>query len=140
MVPPLVLRSLTADRQALAAIFAGGTVGAATRTGLSQLAPAHAGQWPWVTFAVNVVGCFMLGYFVTRLQERMPVSAYRRPLLGTGFCGALTTFSTFQLELLRMLDQGDVGLAALYAAASLLAGFAGVLLGTAIVRRARLTW
>ena len=89
---------------------------------------------------VNVVGCVLLGYFVTRLQERLPITAYRRPLLGTGFCGALTTFSTFQLELLRMLDQGDPGLAIGYGIASLLFGFAGVALGTAIVRRARLTW
>jgi CrcB protein len=122
------------------AIFAGGAIGAGLRTGLSQLAPAHPGQWPWATFAVNVVGCFLLGYFVTRLQERLPVTAYRRPFLGTGLCGGLTTFSTFQLELLRMIDRGDLLLAAVCGAASLAAGFAGVLAGTALVRRARLTW
>jgi CrcB protein len=128
------------DRRALAAIFAGGAIGAAIRTGLEQLWPATAGHWPWVTFAVNVAGCFLLGYFVTRLQERLPVTAYRRPFLGTGFCGALTTFSTFQVELLMMLDHGALGLAVLYAGGSLAAGFAGVALGTAVVRRARLTW
>ncbi len=131
---------LDADRRELAAIFLGGALGAALRTGLEELAPVHPGQWPWVTFAVNVLGCLLLGYFVTRLQERLPITAYRRPLLGTGFCGALTTFSTFQLELLRLLDHGRLGLAAAYAAASIAAGFAGVALGTAIVRRARLTW
>jgi CrcB protein len=124
----------------LAAIFAGGAVGAGIRTGLVELAPTHTGQWPWITFAVNVVGCLLLGYFVTRLQERLPVTAYRRPLLGTGVCGALTTFSTFQVELLRMLDRGDVVLALGYAAGSVTAGFLGVALGTALVRRARLTW
>ena len=70
----------------------------------------------------------------------MPITAYRRPLLGTGLCGALTTFSTFQLELLHLLDRDRIVLAAGYAAASLLAGFAGVALGTAAVRRAKLTW
>jgi CrcB protein len=128
------------DRRELAAIFLGGAVGAAVRTGLSELAPTRTGHWPWVTFGVNVVGCLLLGYFVTRLQERLPVTAYRRPLLGTGLCGALTTFSTFEVELLKMLDKGDLGLAVAYGGASVLAGFAGVALGTAIVRRARLTW
>jgi CrcB protein len=53
---------------------------------------------------VNIAGCLILGYVTTRLQERLPLSLYRRPLLGTGFCGALTTFSTFQIELLKMID------------------------------------
>jgi fluoride exporter len=128
------------DRRLLLAIFIGGAAGAGLRTGLSQLVPTHPGQWPWATFAVNVVGCLLLGYFVTRLQERLPVTAYRRPFLGTGLCGGLTTFSTFQLELLRMVDRGDLRLALLYCAGSLAAGFSGVMLGTAVVRRARLTW
>jgi CrcB protein len=131
---------MTVDRRELTAIFAGGTLGAAIRTGLTDLAPTHTGQWPWVTFSVNVIGCLLLGYFVTRLQERLPVTAYRRPLLGTGLCGALTTFSTFQVELLRMLDRGNFALAALYCAGSIVAGFVGMALGTAAVRRARLTW
>jgi CrcB protein len=130
---------ISTDRRELAAIFVGGALGSALRTGLSELAPTHTGHWPWVTFAVNAAGCLLLGYLATRLQERLPVTAYRRPLLGTGVCGALTTFSTFQLELLRMLDHGDVGLAITYAAGSLAAGFLGIALGTGIVRRARLT-
>jgi fluoride exporter len=129
-----------ADPRELGAIFAGGALGAAARTGLVELAPTRAGHWPWVTFGVNVIGCLLLGYFVTRLQERLPISAYRRPFLGTGVCGALTTFSTLQLELLNLLDHGDAALACGYAAASVVAGFLGVALGTGLVRRARLTW
>ena len=128
------------DRRELGAIFAGGALGAGIRTGLVELAPPHAGSWPWTTFGVNVVGCLLLGYFVTRLHERLPISAYRLPFLGTGLCGALTTFSTMQVELLRMLDRGEVLLAAAYAAGSIAAGFAGVNFATAAVRRARLTW
>lgn len=128
------------DTRELAAIFVGGALGGALRTGLVELAPTRAGQWPWVTFAVNLAGCLLLGYLVTRLQERLPVTAYRRPLLGTGLCGALTTFSTFQLDLLRLLDDDRLLLAAVYAAGSVGAGFAGVSLGIAIVRRARLSW
>ena len=109
------------DRRELAAIFAGGFIGAIARAELAVAFPYADGSWPWVTFAINIAGAFLLGYFVTRLQERLPLSAYRRPFLGTGFCGALTTFSTMQLELLRMLDGSHIGLAAGYAAASLAA-------------------
>jgi CrcB protein len=99
------------DSRELAAIFAGGFLGALARAELAEALPYRAGRWPWATFIVNIVGAFLLGYLTTRLQERLPVSAYRRPLLGTGFCGALTTFSTMQLELLRMLDGGHIGMA-----------------------------
>ena len=131
---------MSGDSRELAAIFVGGAIGGGARTGLVTLAPVQPGAWPWTTFLINAVGCFLLGYFVTRLQERLPITAYGRPLLGTGLCGALTTFSTFQLELVRLLDRGDWLLATAYAASSVVAGFAGVALGTALVRRARLTW
>lgn len=127
------------DPRELAAIFAGGCVGAVARAELVQALPLAPGEWPWATFTVNVVGAFALGYFTTRLQERLPVSAYRRPLLGTGLCGALTTFSTMMVELLNMLDANRVGLAFGYALASIVAGFLAVGLATNLVRRARLT-
>jgi CrcB protein len=125
------------DRLELAAVFAGGVVGAIARAGVDELLATGGPRWPWATFAVNVAGAFALGYFTTRLQERLPLSAYPRPLIGTGLCGALTTFSTVQVELLRMLDRDEIGLALGYAGASVAAGFAAVLLATAMVRRAR---
>jgi fluoride exporter len=124
------------DRRELAAVFAGGFAGALARAGLVEALPHGVGEWPWATFVANVAGAFALGYFTTRLQERLPLSAYRRPLLGTGLCGALTTFSTVQLELLRMLDAGRAGLAAAYALASVATGFAAVAVATNLVRRA----
>ena len=126
------------DRRELAAIFAGGFAGAVARVELSDRFAAAPGAWPWTTLLINVAGALALGYFTTRLQERLPLSAYRRPLLGTGFCGALTTFSTMQLELLRMLDAGRLPLALAYALVSAAAGFGGVLLATNVVRRGRL--
>jgi CrcB protein len=80
----------------------------------------------------------LLGYFATRLQERLPLSTYRRPLVGTGLCGAFTTFSTFQVELLRMVDDGRVALAVGYAATSIAAGFVALAVATSAVRRVRL--
>jgi CrcB protein len=112
-------------------------VGALARVALAQTGAGTAPSWPWTTFAVNLLGALLLGYFVTRLQERLPLSVYRRPLLGTGFCGAFTTFSTLQVELLKMLDAGRYGLAAGYVAASVVLGYASIHLGTAFARRTR---
>lgn len=123
------------DRRELLAVFAGGAVGAIARALVGEALPPEPGRWPWATFAVNIVGAFLLGLLVTRLQERVPPSAYRRPLLGTGLCGALTTFSTFQVELLEMLDADRAGLAAAYAAASIAAGCLAVALATNLSRR-----
>ncbi len=124
------------DRRELLAVFAGGAAGAVARALAGEVLPHEPGSWPWATFAVNVAGAFLLGWLVTRLQERLPPSAYRRPLLGTGFCGALTTFSTFQVELLGMLDADHAALALAYAAASIAAGCLAVALATNLSRRA----
>lgn len=128
---------MSRDRRELAAIFAGGFIGAVARAELVEGFPHDAGSWPWATFIANIAGAFLLGHFVTRLQERLPLSSYRRPLLGTGLCGALTTFSTMQIELLQMLDRGAWGLALAYAGASVAAGFLAVALATGAVRRVR---
>jgi fluoride exporter len=125
------------DRREIAAVFAGGALGTLARAALAQAFPHAATAWPWPTFAVNIVASFLLGYFVTRLQERLPLSSYRRPLLGTGLCGGLSTFSTMQLEIVKMLDAHAWGLAAGYATASIAAGYAAIQLSTAIVRRVR---
>ncbi|WP_197373983.1 fluoride efflux transporter CrcB [Mycolicibacterium baixiangningiae] len=127
------------DRRELTAVFVGGALGTLARAAFEEFAAAEPGRWPWPTFTVNIAGAFLLGYFTTRLLERLPVSSYRRPLLGTGLCGGLTTFSTMQVETVRMLEQGHVVLAAGYTAASLAAGLVAVVIATALVRRARIS-
>ena len=138
--PPTTGRRIAvprADGRTVAAIFAGGALGTLARAALAEAFPHAATAWPWPTFAVNIAAAFLLGYFVTRLQERLPLSSYRRPLLGTGICGGLSTFSTMEVEILKMISAGDWGLAAGYAAASIAAGYAALHLATAMVRRAR---
>jgi CrcB protein len=120
------------------AIFAGGVLGALARAGLAEAVPFDRTGWPWATFVANVAGTAALGYVTTRLQERLPPSTYRRPLLGTGLCGALTTFSTFQVELLQLGRHGHAGTAVGYAAASLAAGLAAVYAATVLTRRVRI--
>jgi CrcB protein len=125
------------DRRELTAVFVGGALGTLARAGLGEALPHSATSWPWPTFIVNVVACLLLGYAVTRLQERLPLSSYRRPLVGTGICGGLSTFATMQVELVKMLEAHSYGLAAGYTAGSVAAGYLGLYLATASVRRIR---
>lgn len=126
------------DRQELAAIFAGGAIGAVARVWLARNLVQADTAWPWTIFAINIAGAFALGYFATRLQERLPQSTYRRPLLGTGFCGAFTTFSTMEVEILKMIEADRYTLAISYSVASLIAGVMAIWLASTLVRRGRL--
>ena len=127
------------DNRELAAVFVGGALGTLVRAGLGTLRVADPGRWPWPTFTVNIIGAFLVGYFTTRLMERLPLSTYRRPALATGLCGGLTTFSTMQLETLIMIRYHSYGLALGYTAASITAGLLAVYLATAVARRVRFT-
>ncbi len=124
-----------ADARTLAAIFAGGCVGAMVRAELSVALPYESGHWPWATLLVNVAGAFVLGWVITRVEDGREPFAHAGRLLGTGVCGALTTFSTLQIELLEMLDDDRYGLAAAYVLASIAAGLAAVALATRLTRR-----
>jgi fluoride exporter len=116
------------DRRELGAVFLGGALGTLLRAGLLEGLGEGAPGWPWATFAVNLLGAFLLGWLVVRFSP-----AFRlRPLLTTGLCGGLTTFSTMQVELLTMLEAGRPGIAVGYAAASVVGGLLGVAAGGAL--------
>jgi len=117
-----------------AAIYIGGTIGALLRVGLAETASHGPSEWPWATFAVNMAGALMLGYFVARLRGH-PEDSLAHPFLTTGICGTLTTFSTLQLELFEMVESGYLALAGAYVAVTLAAGFLFVRLGIALERR-----
>lgn len=128
---------MSIDKQEFAAIFLGGAVGALLRVWLGVHFSGGAPNWPWVTFSINVTGSFLLAYFAARLQDRLPQSTYRRPLLATGFCGTYTTFCTMQVELVTMIEAHRYGLAMGYACASIVAGLLAISLATNLVRRGR---
>lgn len=109
----------------LAAVFAGGAAGALARTGLAEAWPVGPGQVPWATLLVNLTGCLVLGAVLVLTAA----GSARRGLLGPGLCGGLTTFSTLQVELVELLRDGDVALAAAYAAVSAALGLAAVAAG-----------
>lgn len=128
------MRATRFDLRRLAAIYVGGVLGALARVGLAEATPHGPDGWPWATFAVNMLGALLLGYFVARLRDH-PEDGLAHPFLTTGICGTLTTFSTMQLELFQMVDAGHLGLAAAYVGATLAAGFAFVRLGIALEHR-----
>jgi CrcB protein len=117
------------------AILAGGAGGALARAGLVEALPAEGGDWPWGTFIANQLGTLLLAWLATELAEVVVPTRFWRPLLGTGLCGALTTFSAFQVETIDMARHDRPGLAAAYAAASLAAGMACAVSGTVYARR-----
>jgi CrcB protein len=119
------------DPGRLAAIYAGGAVGALARVGLAEAVPHGASSWPWATFAANMVGALLLGCFVGAMRGHRAES-HGFALLTTGICGTLTTFATFQLELFEMVDAGAVGLASGYAAATIVGGLLFVRAGLAL--------
>ncbi len=110
------------NRREALAILAGGFAGALARAEIGVALSHDTGSWPWATLLVNVAGALVLGFVAARWAS----GEIPRALWGTGFCGALTTFSTMQVELLQMLDRGRVGLALAYAAVSVVAGLVAV--------------
>ena len=117
------------------AILTGGVVGALARGGLAELFPAEAGQWPWGTFIANQVGALLLAWLSTQLAEVVVPTRLWRPLIATGLCGALTTFSAFQVETIQIARHDRPGLAAAYAVVSIAVGMACAVAGSVYARR-----
>lgn len=116
----------------LLAVFLGGALGGLARWGLSDWlgAGAQGGDWPWGTFAANLLGALVLGLVAARLLRHPDAPRPRvGAFLGPGLCGALTTFSTLQIEAVRLLDDGHAVTAVAYVCASVTAGFALVQVG-----------
>ena len=125
------------ERARLVAILTGGAIGALARGGLSEALPQGPGEWPWSTFIANLLGALFLGWLLTRLAERVAPTMHWRPLLGTGLAGALTTFSTFQIEIFDLVQDGYAGLGIAYALTSVAAGMALAVTGVMAARWGR---
>ena len=112
-------------------VIAGAAVGAPLRyLGDRAIQSRHDSVFPWGTFAVNVIGSLVLG-LVTGAVSAGGASPQVQLALGTGFCGALTTYSTFSYETLRLLEDDARLLAAANVTASIVAGLVAAFLGVA---------
>ena len=120
----------------VAMVSLGGAVGATARYGASLLWPAQTGGFPWTTFWINVVGCAVIGVFLVLVTEVWATHRLVRPFFGTGVLGGFTTFSTYAVDIQKLVDEGHPTTALAYLAATLLAALAAVWLAMTATRRA----
>jgi CrcB protein len=119
----------------MGAIAVGGALGAACRWLAVEAAGHH--RFPWPVLIVNVVGSLVLGILLAAESGHPLARVALHDLGAIGFCGGLTTFSTFAVEVVDLIDDGDGAMAAVYVAASVAGTAAAVLAGAALLRRGR---
>ena len=93
-------------------------------------------QFPWATLAVNALGSVLMGLLAGWLARHGPGGEELRLLLGVGMLGGFTTFSAFSLEMVLLIQRGQLGYAALYLALSVALGVTGLVFGLAVMRLA----
>ncbi|WP_010271529.1 fluoride efflux transporter CrcB [Paenibacillus senegalensis] len=118
------------DWSLIAAVGAAGALGALARYFAGLGASWIWGEpLPWGTLVVNLSGCMLLGFMTNWLSNHIHWPAWIAPVLGTGFIGSYTTFSTLSAEMLLWLQQGRWGIAILYVLVSALGGLAAIIIG-----------
>lgn len=113
---------------------AGGALGASARYGLGHRFPAAPGAFPWATFAINVTGCLLIGVLMVLITEVWQAHRPVRPLLGVGVLGGFTTFSTYVVDIQRLVDIRVAGTALGYLAGTVVAALAATWVGVAGTR------
>jgi CrcB protein len=116
----------------LAAISAGGVIGALARDGVATAWPHAAGGFAWSTFVINVTGCLLIGVLMVIVTEVIPRQRLVRPFLGVGVLGGYTTFSTYIVDIHKAAAAGAPWIALVYLASTLIAAVLAVWAGTAV--------
>ncbi|GCF93245.1 putative fluoride ion transporter CrcB 2 [Enterococcus florum] len=109
-------------------------LGGSARYWIGELIP-KVGGFPLGTMIVNLIGCFIFSWIVKHILSDMDVSGRLVLGIGVGFCGALTTFSSFALDTMQLIQHGRLGLAAFYLLGSFIGGIAMTYLGEVIYHR-----
>nr|WP_222623641.1 CrcB family protein [Streptomyces buecherae] len=126
-MPPFLGRPRAGTRwRVLAVVAAGGALGASARYGAGLLWPTEPDAFPWTTLGVNVVGCALIGVFLVVLQEAWQAPPLVRPFVATGVLGGFTTFSTYAVDVERLVHDGEVATALGYLALTPLAALTAV--------------
>jgi fluoride exporter len=128
------------DPAVLAAIAAGGVLGAEARYGMSVLIPHQPGQWPMATWLINVSGCFLIGILMVVITELTSPHRLVRPFLGVGVLGGYTTFSTAMVDVQQMALAGHGGAALGYLIATVTAAVAAAFAGVIVTRASAALW
>ncbi|ACK65491.1 CrcB protein [Rippkaea orientalis PCC 8801] len=116
-------------------VFLGGGLGSCSRYVVSKVISSQLESiFPWGTFTVNIIGCFLIGIFIGMIQ-RFQFHPNLTVLLVTGFCGGFTTFSSFSYENYLLLKNSEYLLGLLYTFMSLCWGFAATFLAIFLIRR-----
>jgi CrcB protein len=129
-------RTRRAEAVIVIALACGGVFGAVSRYGVSLALPTETARVPWGTFLINVSGSAALGFLLVLVIDRFPRGRLARPVLGTGFLGAYTTFSTFTVEAIDLVRAGHAATALVYLAGSIFAGLLAVWAGMTSARMA----
>jgi CrcB protein len=124
---------VTAQGRTLALIAVGGIIGSEARYGMSILLPGSGEGFPWSTFAVNVSGCLLIGMLMAVL-DRTIAPHLIRPFAGIGLLGGYTTFSTYAVDVQRLLIDGRSGIAIAYLTSTVVAALSAVWLGATLMR------
>ncbi|TXS46475.1 fluoride efflux transporter CrcB [Streptomyces sp. uw30] len=119
----------------VAVVALGGAIGATARYAVSLWWPAQPGGFPWATFWTNVVGCAVIGVFMVVITDVRSAHRLVRPFFGTGVLGGFTTFSTYAVDIQKLVDGGHPRTGLAYLAATLIAALTAVWLATAATRR-----
>lgn len=119
----------------VAAVALGGGVGAAARYGAALLWPTAPGTFPVTTFAVNAIGCAVMGVFMVVITDVWAAHRLVRPFFGTGVLGGFTTFSTYAVDVRRLVDTGHAAVGLAYLAATALTALASVWAAANLARR-----